>query len=258
MLDGRARRLWEPMAEERIREIARIERADGPERPPAELIDFLIAFEQRYGGLWYPVVGGNGMEHGLDGEANLYVTDFGLALPGILDGDATRHVNILIDGRTTMAAGRGFPDLVIDSSVGQRIESHALLVEVRRWAHRVYRLTCALNADPIPRVPELPPTVPEATGAGSRWWFDGESAVYARLRGRCRAPRTGRDGVNLPQVWWTIWCFARDAAALSDIGSRLEQALPSESKASEAWCMLCQEPHDPARPARHQTNRSSS
>jgi hypothetical protein len=72
------------------------------------------------------------MEYGLDGDPTGYPTPLGLAFAGILDGDWTCGVDVLTDGSTAMAPGR-WPHRVIDRSVDQRLEKHALLVSVRHW-----------------------------------------------------------------------------------------------------------------------------
>lgn len=241
MLDAHGRRLYEPMAADRIRELARIERFDGPQRPTIDEVDFMIAFERRYGGLWYRAIGSNGIEHGLDAEATLYETELGLSLPAILDGDWTWRVSILTDGRTMMDLGRGIPPRVIDSSVEQRLEHHAMLAAVRTWPHQLFSLTLAPYAEPEVRmlgVDWLLSAVPEATGPANRWWFDGKSAMYAHLSSWWGRPGRAGDRAS-PAETWTIWCFSRDVGELAEIADRLKRAVVGMVQPEETWCMLC-------------------
>ena len=169
LLDAHARRYCEPMDSDRVRELARVERATGPDRPTSAAVEFIVGFEQRYGGLWYRAFGDNGIEYGLEGGTTLYETDLGIALPAILDGDTTARMYLLPDGRTTVWTGRGNPSMVIDSSLQQRIENHALVAESRSWPHQVFSLTCALHAGPGLLADQLPPPVPEASGPANLW-----------------------------------------------------------------------------------------
>jgi hypothetical protein len=220
------------MAARRIREMAPVEHAGKSRRPSDDAVDFMIRFEQRYGGLWYRAIGANGMEHGLEGEATLYETDLGLALPGIVDGDWTWRVNVLTDGRTMMDLGRGIPARIIDSNVEQRIESHALLSEVRQWPHRVFSLNGVTQTVREALGDDLPPVVPEATGPANRWWFDGHHAVFAMLRSWWNPASSARQE-GTPREIWTIWCFARDANDLAEAAADLRQR-------ERTWCILCQ------------------
>jgi hypothetical protein len=78
-----------PMAAADVRARAVLQADDGVEAAPAALIDSMIWFESRYGGLWYPVIGPNDMEYGLDGVPAGHRGPLGLAFRGILDGDWT-------------------------------------------------------------------------------------------------------------------------------------------------------------------------
>lgn len=227
------------MAAHRIRDAARVEHTGKSGRPSADAVDFMIRFEQRYGGLWYRAIGTNGMEHGLEGEATLHETDLGLALPGIVDGDWTWRVNVLTDGRTMMDLGRAIPARIIDSSVEQRIESHALLSEVRQWPHRIFSLTAATQAVPEVQGDDLPLPVPEATGPANRWWFDGDRAVFAMLRSWWNRARSARQE-GTPQEIWTIWCFTRDSSDLAEATRCLGRAVADLSQLEQTWCTLCQ------------------
>ena len=227
------------MTPERIRELARKERADGSALPPTDDdIDFLIRFEQRYGWLWYPVLGSGGMEHSLDGEATLYETDLGFALPSILDGDFTQRMYILTDGRTIVRSGRQIPSRVIDSGIAQRIEGHALLAEVRRWPHRMFQVTAELYAEPKLSADQFPAPVPEATGPANRWWLEGDHAVFAHLRSWWRPTRVTPRGNQLLDRW-TLWYFAREVTELDGAADRLERAVADFVQPDEDWCMLC-------------------
>jgi hypothetical protein len=75
----------------------------------------MIRFEDRYGGLWYRLLSSNGMEHGLDGEATAYPSADGWSFPGIVDGDQTWAVDILLDERTVMTLA-GQPRIINSSS----------------------------------------------------------------------------------------------------------------------------------------------
>jgi hypothetical protein len=63
----------------------------------------MIEFEERYGGLGYRLLSGNRIGYGLGGEAVAYQTGLGWAFPAILDGDWTWTVDLLVDGRASMA-----------------------------------------------------------------------------------------------------------------------------------------------------------
>lgn len=106
----------------------------------------MIRFEERYGGLWYPLLGSNGMEHGLHGEATVYLTIDGWTFPGIHDGDQTWSVDVLPDERTAMTlAGR---PRVINSSILQRLEAPAQLSQVRDWPHVTFAVATEPGQEP--------------------------------------------------------------------------------------------------------------
>jgi hypothetical protein len=166
-----------------------------------EAVERMAEFEQRFGGLRSTILREreNGMEYGLAGDYTIIQTGFGPAFRGILDGPQTWPLYVLHDGRTLMRLRSPIPDRVIDSSVIQRIESDALLAMAGRWAHHRYTFTVASGAEPAVDTGAFPPAVPEATGPAKRWWFDGDRAVFLRLRS-----------------WWTrssgtngIWHIAR-------------------------------------------------
>jgi hypothetical protein len=78
-------------------------------------------------------------------ECTIYQTGFGPAFRGIMDGAWTTPLYILHDGRTLVRLGGQVPDRVIDSSVVQRIESHALLAVAGRWPHHRYILAIVIE-----------------------------------------------------------------------------------------------------------------
>lgn len=231
------------MTPDRIRELARVRLADGSHRPPnAEELSFLIDFEERYGGLWYYVLGGKGMRHGLEGRATLHETDFGVAVPGIFDGDWSWPVDVLTDGRTVMRLGRDTLTRRIDDSLDQRIESHALLAEVVRWPHRIFSFTLPFSPDPRlgadqVNADRLPAPVPEATGTTSCWWFDGEHAVFIRLRAWWRRHKVPGESTFVDS--WAVWCFTRDGAELDEAAERYRSAITGAVELDQDSCMLC-------------------
>lgn len=56
------------------------------------------------------------------------------------------------------------PDRLIDSSVPQRIESHALLAMVGRWPHHHYSLAVPSGTEPAVSTRHFPPAVLDAAG----------------------------------------------------------------------------------------------
>ncbi|MFC5002379.1 hypothetical protein ACFPIJ_31665 [Dactylosporangium cerinum] len=194
---------------------------------PVELADVLVWFEERYGGLSYPLLVGNGMEHGVRRGRRFVVTALGLAFGGIVDGDWTCGVGVLLDGSTTMDLGE-WGCRVIDRSVDQRIEKHALLAEVRDWRHH-QTFACRTPPDVPPMVDErwLPPPVPEATGPAELWWSDGDAAVQATLWSW--RPEGDR---------WIVRYFARVWEKVDDASRTVYAAMGHETVPAE-WCYLC-------------------
>jgi hypothetical protein len=215
-LATRSRRIAQPRTAERIRELARLHNPGGSDAAGVpEIVDRMVEFGQRFSGLWYSILRDheNGMEYLLE-ECTVYQTGFGPAFRGIMDGAWTTPLYILQDGRTLMRLGGQVPDRVIDSSVIQRIESHALLAVAGRWPHRRYTLTAPSGAEPAVGTGAFPPAVPEATGPANRWWFDGDRAVLLRLRSWwTRRAGTGMTRGELDH--WTMWCFARTESGLA-------------------------------------------
>ena len=184
----------------------------------------MVRFEQRYGGLWYRAIG----ENGLEGDPVFHETAFGLAISaGIIDGDWTWPVHVLLDGRTMMDLGQRIPPGVIDFSVEQRIESHALLAEVRSWPHQVFQFSLAPSIELETGAVQSPPLVPEATGPANRWWADEHRAIHASLHSWW--------GLET----WTVRCFARDAAGLADLAQLSVQVFVDAVTPDKTWCSLC-------------------
>ncbi|WP_229830890.1 glycoside hydrolase family 43 protein [Actinoplanes ianthinogenes] len=208
-------------------QIRRLASADGPDGPlpvvPEELIAAAIAFEERYGGLTYRLgPRGAEMEYGLDGEAYFaWTPEHGWTMPAIVDGSWTWGLAVLLDGRTIMGPGE-WPDRVIDRSLEQRLEKHALLAEVAGWPHATFAQTTGTGVIPQIGVIGIPP-VPEATGPADLWWSDEDFAVHLTLNGWPE----GEDS-------WAVRCFARSGQQLPEVIRRVEWRGPVGS-----WCSLC-------------------
>ncbi|MBX7266250.1 hypothetical protein KIF24_09615 [Micromonospora sp. Llam7] len=224
------------MTATQIRSMAVLRLDDRTEPAPCELVEAMIRFEERYGGLWYPVVGSNGTNYGLDGDPAAHRSPLGPAFTGILDGDRTWAVDVLADGRTAMRPGNWFYR-VVDRSVDQRLESHALLVAVSGWWHRTF--TCYTSRDVMPVVAErhLPQPVPEATGPTELWWLDETAgiALQARL-------------IGWPQERdeWTLRYFARTPAQAAGANPTVFRATVHETVPAP-WCTLCSQVVEPGR-----------
>ena len=216
------------MPEGLIRATARAVTAGGQVVPaPVELVDALVAFESRYGGLVYPMITGNGMEYGLDGEATGYETEYGWAFAGIVDGDWTWAVDVLVDGRTAMAPGKA-SYRVIDRSVDQRLEKHALLADVRYWPHQSLTVTTDPGALPTIATEHLPVAVKEATGPADMWWRGDGRAVH----------------ISLENWWaerdaWTVRCFTRRLDELPTASAAVRSAVRGNPISFGTWCDLC-------------------
>ena len=215
------------MDEHEIRATAMLQ-VDGRRSPaPAGVVAAMVAFERRYGGLRYPLVVGNAMEYGLDGDATAYPTPHGPAFAGILDGDWTWNVDVLPDGRTAMAPG-AWPSRILDRSVDQRLEKHAMLAAVRRWPHRAYECFTPTGESPAVSDEILPALVPEASGPADRWWFDDVTAVQLTLRGW--PPRHDH---------WIVRVFARADHLLAGEDSIVRSAVHHGRMKPAGWCGLC-------------------
>jgi hypothetical protein len=220
--------------------MARLTREDGSTaRPGPSSVDFMIEFEQRFGGLWYSVLrdGENGMEYGLEGCPAVHHTGFGLAVRGIMDGSWTSRVDVLEDGRTLMRLGKLVPDRLINSSVLQRIESDALLAEVGRWPHYRYGLAVPSGGGPAVSTGQFPPAVPQASGPANRWWLGSDRAVLLRLS-RWWTRRSGVGMTASPLDYWTMWCFVRAESDLTWASARHDD-ITSEVSPWQDWCVIC-------------------
>ncbi|MFD1372258.1 hypothetical protein [Actinoplanes sichuanensis] len=183
-------------------------------------------FQERYGGLTYPVLGGNDMEYGVDGDPSFHDTPLGPAFLGILDGDWTWSLSVLTDGSTAMGPG-SWPYRVIDRSVEQRIERHALVVEVRGRPHRTFECRTPPGVQPIVEDSMLPPAAPEASGPAELWWSGDDVAVQATLS----AWPPGGDS-------WTIRYFARHPMRVTAANDTVRAAVFHETVPA-VWCSLC-------------------
>jgi hypothetical protein len=218
----------EYMDESTIRSAAVVRRGDDQDPVPDELVEAMVRFEQRYGGLFYPVIGGNGMEHGLDGDLGGYHTSLGLAFGGIVDVDVdwTWGVDVLLDGSTAMGPGQ-WTQRVVDRSVDQRIEKHAMLIDVRGWFHRTFECYTPSNVFPVTSEKGLPPLVPEATGPAELWLGDQAVAVQVTLSGW--PPEQDR---------WIVRYFARAWQQAAE-ANRIVYAAMAHETVPAVWCVLC-------------------
>lgn len=225
---------WAPTSVERIRLSAT---ANGPEGQlpsvPSDLIETAIAFEERYGGLAYRVrPGGNHMEYGLDGEAYFcWTPEYGWSMPALIDGAWTWMLAVLLDGRTIMGPGE-WPDRVIDRTLVQRLEKHALLDRVAVWPHATFSYVTEPQVLPDIGVSDVP-LVQEATGPADRWWYDGESAIHLTLSGWPE----GEDH-------WVLRCFARTKEQLPEVLRRVNYLGPVD-----IWCSICCRFLQPSQPS---------
>jgi hypothetical protein len=215
------------MDDSEIRDAAVLQAAGRVQAAPDEMVTVMQEFEARYGGLSYPLIVGNAMEYGLDGDLTLYPTVHGPAFAGILDGDWTWSLDVLADGRTALAPG-AWPARIIDRSVDQRLEKHALLAAVRGWPHRAYEIFTKAGEPPEIRDALLPPPVPEATGPADRWWFDEVTAVQLTLHGW----PPGHDH-------WMCRVFARAGHLLAGEDAIVRSAIHRGSARPAWWCELC-------------------
>ena len=229
----------------RIRELARAEASDKSEAlVPHEAIEAMIRFEERYGGLWYPLITSNGMEHGLNGEATIYPSIDGWGFRGILDGDQTWPVDVLLDGRTVMTLA-GQPR-IINSSIVQRLEAHAQLAQVRGWPHVTLGVATEPGQEPVVAEARLPARDVEATGPADKWWSSNETAIHLKLH-----------------KWWgdeDIWaarCFARKAEDLPATVASVQHAVTGGVWMDEEWCGLCTHFRKPAQPCLPRGSRTA-
>jgi hypothetical protein len=215
------------LPEDQIRAAAAVQ-IDGRRSPaPDDVVTAMVGFERRYGGLGYPLIVGNPMEYGLDDDLTAYPTPDGTAFAGIWDGDWNWAVDVLPDGRTAMAPG-AWSSRVLDRTVDQRLEKHALLTAVRRWPHRGYECFTPMGVRPAVREESLPPAVPEASGPADLWWFDDATAVQVTLRGW--PPRHDH---------WIVRVFARADHLLAGADAIVRSAVHGGSAKPAGWCELC-------------------
>jgi hypothetical protein len=217
----------ETMSEDEVRSAAAVQ-VDGRRSPaPADVVAAMVGFERRYGGISYPLIVGNPMEYGLDRDVTAYPTRDGTAFAGILDGDWNWAVDVLADGRTAMAPG-AWSSRVIDRTVDQRLEKHALLAAVRSWPHRAYECFTPAGVRPTVRDELLPPPVLEATGPADLWWFDEVTAVQLTLHGW--PPRHDH---------WIVRVFARADHLLAGEDTIVRSAVHGGLAKPAGWCELC-------------------
>jgi len=197
------------------REVRAVTEAGDDVPVPEGAIDVMLAFEDRFGGLSYEVPGWpNEIEYGLDGDASLHQTPLGWAFYGILDGSLTAPLDVLLDGRVTARLGY-WPQRVVDDSVEQRLNKHALLVEVSSMPQAAFSL--AVVTDEPATVPILDlPVVGEASGGGDVWWRDMRCAVWWHLIGW---PPEGPHR-------WTVTCFAATRPEAEDLSETVRRSIP--------------------------------
>ncbi|MGW9448583.1 hypothetical protein [Streptomyces sp. NPDC055632] len=241
----RARR-GSTMPANRIRALARAQTPEGDEAAvPSGAVEAMIRFEERYGGLWYPLLGSNGMEHGLNGEAIVYLDTDGWTFPGILDGDETWPVDVLPDGRTAMTlAGR---PRVVNSSILQRLEAHAQLSQVRDRPHVTFAIATEPGREPTVAATVLPGLDTGATGPADRWWVSSDVAIHLKLH-----------------KWWgeeDVWiarCFTQRAENLAATADALRQAVTGGVWRNEDWCGLCTQVRRPAQACLPEAGKQNS
>ncbi|WP_405591446.1 hypothetical protein [Streptomyces sp. NBC_01092] len=232
------------MSADQFRESARAEAPDGGEVPlPDAAVEAMVRFEERYGGLWYPLIGSNGMEHGLDGEVTVHPSIDGWSFSGILDGDQTWTVEVLLDERTAMTLADR--PRIINRSIMQRLESHAQLAQVRGWPHVTLGISTEPGQEPTVCGADLPALDVVATGPADKWWSNGQAAVHAGLH-----KWWGGEDV------WIVRCFARQAEDLAATVESVRHAMTGSAWVNEDWCALCTHFRHPEQPAsrRHRSS----
>jgi hypothetical protein len=211
-----------------VRASARLLDEEGVEvSAPAEMVTAMLEFEERYGGLSYRLLSANPMGYGLDGQPVGYRTGHGWAFGGVLDGDWTAVMDVLVDGRIAFAPGRAL-SRVIDRTVDQRLEKHALLAEVRTWPHRAFTITVPPGLIPQLATGGLPPVATEATGPATMWWHDQGRAVQ----------------LDLDSWWqdrddWILRCFTRHRHDLAGAVAATQTAANSLHPSEATWCGIC-------------------
>lgn len=206
---------------------------DGRRIPaPEDVVASMVRFERRYGGLLYKLVGGNDMEYGVDGDPTAHLTLHGIAFAGILDGDWTWAVDVLLDGQTATGPGR-WPHRIIDRSVDQRLEKHALLASVRNRPHRTFAVTTPRGVVPSVDETVVPPPIHEATGPADLWYAGSDTALEITLSGW--PPEYDR---------WVVRYFGTEPELMPHADVVVNAALGGQVHPAD-WCTLCATPRDP-------------
>ncbi len=197
----------------------------------------MVRFEQRFGGIGYKLLVGNPMTYGLRVKRHgprrgptAYLTEQGWAFAGIVDGDLTWGLDVLVDGRVAVDYGEPIAYRVLNRNVEQRLQSDALLAELRHRPHRSFEFRVANKVTPSIPDAGLPPVLPEASGEGALWWGGGESAFFARLHSWIY------DGMDS----WQLWAFAVQPSAVQDVRDLV--AFRALQPVESTWCHLCGEP----------------
>jgi hypothetical protein len=135
-----------------------------------------------------------------------------------------------------MGPGR-WPYRIIDRSVDQRLESHALLLTVSGWFHRTFTSYTPHDVVPVTDERHLPQSVPEATSPTELWWLDEDAGVAVQAKLRVWPP--DRDE-------WTVRYFTRTPAQVADANPAVFRATVHETVPA-LWCTLCSDSVDPGR-----------
>ncbi|MEU8004519.1 hypothetical protein AB0B66_25455 [Catellatospora sp. NPDC049111] len=227
----------DPTPEEVIRAQARaVDTAGRVSRPPAEVVEAMVGFEHRFGGIAYRLIVGNPITYGLNGRPAARAAEQGWAFKGIVDGDLTWGLDVLADGRVAVDFGETVPYRVLCRSVEQRLENDALLAELRHRPHRSFEFRVPNDVVPPITGIGLPPVCTEACGPGLLWWVGDELAFFAELGSWIH------EGMDR----WNLWAFALRATEVPD--AREVPAFGTLQPAESDWCYLCGEPSAAGRP----------
>jgi hypothetical protein len=121
-----------------------------------------------------------------------------------------------------------WPFRILDRTVDQRLEKHALLASVRGWPHRSYECQTAPGVQPVMADDRLPRAVPEASGPADLWWNDDTTAVELSL-----------SGWPLEHDFWTVRYFTRQPSLLAEADHLIRSATHGKSSPAN-WCGLCE------------------